>query len=334
MVSPYKKYKFEIKEQFEPFSEKLIVKIFKLLDEEKKNKKKKSELLDYIGDLTTFMGLPEGYEIFLLELFLLNYRKDGDYSNLTKENFVDPRKMKGKWTPNTNAKLYTKAQLPFKGSNLEGYWTKDNKGTPVYVVTSYGWYPIYIFKNDMWYQNANRYSSSTGRQMSNSNPVDWDENLDSKIYILSKDEMNMLLRDSDHEDIMKHKLKRIKELEPELVSKRTRNVTTWGWSDDDEIEIPKLKIKFKVKSINVENDVAVVVVDVYDVLKREYGIGVDTPENYLKGELGNVTKEYVENEITKKLKSDFAEFLGPRSAYGEQLKDIHKLKFKFNHLKK
>jgi hypothetical protein len=40
--------------------------------------------------------------------------------------------MKGKGTSNPKASQYTIAQLPFKGSNLEGYWSEDRNGKPYY----------------------------------------------------------------------------------------------------------------------------------------------------------------------------------------------------------
>ena len=72
-----------LSEQREP-SMPLIVKLFKVLDEEKKKKKKRAEILEVIENLAPYMNIPPDYSLYLLELFLLNYRKDGDYSGLTK----------------------------------------------------------------------------------------------------------------------------------------------------------------------------------------------------------------------------------------------------------
>ena len=187
----------------------LIAKLFKILNEEKKKHKTRASLLEAIKRISPFLAIPENYSLYLLELYLLNYRKDGDYSGLTKNNYVDPRSMKGKWTPNTKSNLYTVAQMPFRGSNLEGYWTKDTKGVPYYEVVSYGWYPIYIYKEGKWYQVSKRYSSSTGRQMSNSNPVQWSDELWSNVYTLTRDEMKLLELGYSHEQIMKKKLEMV-----------------------------------------------------------------------------------------------------------------------------
>lgn len=323
-------------EQDEKVIEPRIVKLFRFLNEEKKTKKTRAQLLEVIKSLTDYMNLPKGHELYLLELYLLNYRKDGDYTSITKENFVDPKKMKGKTTPNTKADLYTIAQLPFKGSNLEGYWRKDYKGVPFYEVRSYGWYPIYIFKNDRWYETTEHYSSSTGRQMRNANPVEWSDKLDDRVFLLSRKEMEMLQVGATHEDIIKHKRKTLKSKEKELQSKRLASITQnrYIWGEPDENH-PGFKVKYKINSVNDDGDKVVVNVDVIDVLKLEFGTnkGLDTPENYLKNELEGVTKERVEKTLRRKLNGEFREFIGPRYRYNEPLPQSSVIDFNFNHLK-
>lgn len=332
MNSPiYKSTLKKIFEQAEQVLEPYIVKLFKFLNEEKKKHKTRAALLDVIKNITPYMGVPKGYELYLLELYLLNYRKDGDYKNLTKQNFVDPRKMKGKTTSNTKADLYTIAQLPFKGSNLEGYWARDNKNTPYYVVVSYGWFPIYIFKEGRWYEIVDRYSSSTGRQMRNANPVAWDENINENVFLLSREEMKMLQRGANHQDILDNKLKTIKSLEPELQSKRLRSAQYRPWWGE---EGPNFKAKFKIKSVDIENGVAIVTVDIHDVVLAKNNRGINTPQNYLKGEIEGLTAEKVEEKIEDTLKHDFKQFVGPRFRWHEKLPEGSKVKFKFNHLKK
>jgi hypothetical protein len=259
----------------------------------------------------------------------LNYRKDGDYSNLTKDNFVDPRKMKGKVAPNTKASQYTIAQLPFKGSNLEGYWSEDRDGKPYYKVVSYGWYPIYIYKDDKWYESIKSYSSSTSKQMSNANPVSWNDFLDNVVYALTQDEMKMLEQGKSHEEIMQAKLKKLKSAETEL-SKRKKTSKTWSYDQ----QIPKVNIKFKVKSIDIEDDKAIVTVDIYDVLKREDGKEVPTTQNYLKGEIPNITPKFIEDNIKSKLRDELKDYIGTRSRYTGENSTKTQVEFKFNHLKK
>jgi hypothetical protein len=274
-----------------------------------------------------------------LESYILNFRKDGNYSNLTIENFKDPRKIdRQKWTPNTQSHLYTTSQLPFRGSNLEGFWRKDPKGVDYYLVTSYGWYPIYIYKEGKWYENVKAYSSSTGRQMRNSNPVDtnWNEDLEENVYILTTDELDNLRRGATHSEIISDKIKRLKGKEKEFQSRRLSNAPhkDWYWTEDDE-QAPNFKAKFKINSIETEGDKAKIKIDVYDVVKTLYNKSVDTPENYLKGEIPNLTKEKVESAIRRKLLSDLRAFIGPRFYwYKGKLPKDSLISLEFNHLKK
>ena len=309
----------------------VIIKLFKLLNEEKKKNKTRASLLQAIEKLAPYINVPKEYALYLLELYLLNYRKDGNYSGLTKENFVDPRKMKGKTTSNPNAKLYTVAQLPFKGSNLEGYWDEDYNGKPYYKVVSYRWYPVYIFKDDKWYEVTERYSSSTSKQIRNANPVKWDDYLDSVVYTLTKDEMKMLEHGKSHDEVMKTKLEKLKSVEPEISKrKKTEKIyNSYGFENP-----ANANIKFKVKSVDIEGDKAIVTIDVYDVLKREGNKSIPTPQNYLRGEIPNLTTKKVEDKIASKMRGELKDYTGTRQRYTHEIPPGTKIEFKFNHLKK
>ena len=319
----------KILEQFNAPSMAIITKLFKMLNNEKKKHKTRAALIEVIKGYLPYLSIPEKYSLYLLELYLLNYRKDGDYSNLTKDNFVDPRKKKGKVASNTKASQYTIAQLPFKGSNLEGYWSEDRNGKPYYKVVSYGWYPIYIYKDDKWYEASAKYSSSTSKQMGNANPVSWNDYLDNQVYTLTNDEMTMLEQGKSHEEIMQAKLKKLKSVETEL-SKRKKTSKTWGYPG----QAPQVNIKFKVKSIDIEDDKAIVTVDIYDVLKREGGREVPTTQNYLKGEIPNITPKIIEDNIKSKLRDELKDYIGTRSRYTGENPPKTQVEFKFNHLKK
>jgi hypothetical protein len=301
---------------------KLIVKLFKILNTQKKNYNNKRDLQSAIKDYLPYFGIEPNFAPYILELYLLNYRQDGDYSSLTKDNFIDPRNMKGKRTPNYNAKIYTKAQLPFEGSNLRGYWrtTMDGK---IYVVESYGWYPVYIYKDGKWYENFDRYSSSTSKQMYGSQPYAYNNDLDTKVYLMSKNEMNMLESGFSHEAVMKKKKESFRDVNPSSrVS--TRKVETWIG------QVPNLNIKFKVSSVDETEDKNIVNVDIIDVIKTQQGKQIPTPENYLKGEIPNVTPELVEKEVERKLRQNFRQYLGPKLGNTDE----ELVTFRFNHLKK
>ena len=301
-----------------------IVKIFKLLDEKKKEKKTKKELLDYISSLAPYMNIPDGHEQFIYELYALNYRKDGDYSQLDKENYVDPRSRKGKTISNPIAWKFSIAQLPFKGSNMRGFWEDDGKGGEQYVVTSYDWYPIYIFKDDKWYEITESYSSSTGRQMSNVNPSTWNRKLESTVFRLTKNEMEKLRRGVSHDLIMKGKFQDLKNQEKRLGDK-AKYFRPYDWDFDT------IFIKFRINSIDLDGPKPVVKIDVEDVNKTSKGKKIPTPENYTKGELGPITKEYVEKKIKDKARNLLKDYIGTRPYLDDESKFL--IDFQFNHLR-
>jgi hypothetical protein len=139
--------------------------------------------------------------------------------------------------------------------------------------------------------------------------------------------MDMILRGSSHEDVMKSKREKLKKLEPELKAKKlTTHRPFLGWDEGT----PTFNIKFKINSIDEGDDKLTVNVDIYDVVKREGIKGVPTPENYLKGELRNVTPKLVEDKLKQRLRTDFKKYIG--SKY-ENVEDTN-IEFEFNHLKK
>jgi hypothetical protein len=137
----------------------------------------------------------------------------------------------------------------------------------------------------------------------------------------------MLEDGKSHEEIMQIKLKKLKNVEPEL-SKRKKTSKTWGYDG----QTPQVNTKFKVKSIDIEDDKAVVTVDIYDVLKREGGREVPTTQNYLKGEIPNITPKIIEDNIKTKLRDELKDYIGTRFRYTENPPKTQ-VEFKFNHLK-
>lgn len=72
-------------------------------------------------------------------------------------------------TSNKNARMFVQDRTPFKAHNLEGKW-EEREGVRMYVVRSYGWWPLFAFANGQWYENADRYSVSTSKQRSQCHP--------------------------------------------------------------------------------------------------------------------------------------------------------------------
>lgn len=318
-----------IKEQIEETGlNRSIIKLFKILNTEKKNLKTRANILEFLTKAMKLIGLNPDLALYYLELYVLNYRKDGNYESISKNEIIDPKSQKGKTISNTKAWMYTMSQMPFKGSNLSSYWKNDSKGVPVYVVLSYGWYPIFVYKKGIWYQIVDSYSSSTGRQINNSNPNHWkayNKNVESDVYFMNKEELRKLINYADHDEIMREKLERFKEKGKESSTQKLKNVSRY---------YPNIKIKFKIKSIEEKDGKAVVNVDVLDVLRKEGRKGVETSDNYTKGEIDGVTKESVENTIVSELGNKFREFVGKRTKFdSEGVAKIDNVEFKFNHLR-
>lgn len=138
------------------------------------------------GTIINFLVDDLGYEpkeaMDMYLTFLHNYTSSGDY-----ESVKSPRKVKFDFstkkvpTANYTARDLVQGRIPFKGSNTTGEYIGN-----VYVVTSYGWYPIFVYKDGKWYENSNRYSRSTGKQMGQLRPKP-------DTIKLTKDELNDLI---------------------------------------------------------------------------------------------------------------------------------------------
>jgi hypothetical protein len=86
---------------------------------------------------------------------------------------------------NKNARQYVERLESFEGSNLSA----KMECKKWYVVRSYQWYPIFAYDcgAKQWYENIDRYSSSTSRQQVHCRP-------EGKIQGLSKDAMDAFLK--------------------------------------------------------------------------------------------------------------------------------------------
>jgi len=76
---------------------------------------------------------------------------------------------------NKNCREYVQRREPFQGSNLWGTWIKSTlveSSDEQYVVFSYGHhFPIYIYANNHWFANKDKFSQSTSRHQSQARPV-------------------------------------------------------------------------------------------------------------------------------------------------------------------
>ena len=83
----------------------------------------------------------------------------------------------------------------------------------------------------------------------------------------------------------------------------------------------------------MDDDKAIVNIDVYDVVNREGGRQQDTPQNYLKGEIPNLNQTNVESAIKIKMNRELIDYVGKRFRWTSDNIKGSKIDFKFNHLK-
>jgi len=315
-------------EQDEPALNSVEVILLKKLNQEKQKGKLKTvaEIKDYIKKLIPYLGLPEDSWIYYEGLFRANYRKDGKYEEISKSEFIDPQDLPGKTISNTAADKYTSTKMPFKGSNLSGFWLTESKGKKMYIVLSYGWYPIYIFKEGIWYEVVSRYSSSTGRQMSNAAPFRYSNKLESNVYWATPDEMKQLMKGMTHDEFIKNKIERFEKKAGEEISQRKRGLTTYTPG----AVFGQTKVMFKIKNLRREGDRGVVDVDVYGVKNLTGNKMID----YLNGEQG-ITKQFVEERLRGKLGRELRNYMGQILHYYSDNYDPekHLIDFNFTHIR-
>lgn len=291
-----------------PLSEKEI-RMFKYANKFKKNLKTQKEFLDLFRTLMSMVGKPESDSRFYYEVYTANYRPEGDYENLNKENFVHYRDFKQKKTPNNNAYQYSSAKLPFKGSNLEGKWEINDNNAWYYVVTSYNWYPIYLFINNQWYRTSNSYSSSTSKHLSHSNPErrqTYDENIKDEVISVTPKEINSLMSGESYEDVTSKRPNIfMNQLGDELNKTKPSKLLTIGWGDD------RKKVKFKIENVRVENNKIIFNINIEKAGTVE-GTNkmVVNPEGYV---YPSPFSQDLEDGISKKIIWDYSDFLNKKN---------------------
>lgn len=68
---------------------------------------------------------------------------------------------------NKNASIFTTDRVEFKANNIF-----SEKKNDVYVVYSYGYhFPMFVWKEGIWYENMDKYSVSTSKQQTQSRPL-------------------------------------------------------------------------------------------------------------------------------------------------------------------
>ena len=248
------------------------VTLFKYLNKNKQESKTKEGLLRLIKSMMGVLGLPDSESKLYYEVYTANYRPDGDYENITPEQFKDYRLFKSKKTPNNTAYEYSSAKIPFKGSNLEGEWKVNNSNQWYYVVESYGWYPIFLFINDQWYRVMDSYSSSTAKHLRSANPTHWNSGLKANVVGVTRGEMSNLI--NGRYDLQGMKSARvpnfIKNMKSKLVS--SKKLISSGWGDN------AVRVSYTIDDINEADGKIKIIVNINKAGRMEGRKMVPNPE--------------------------------------------------------
>lgn len=284
-----------LREEFEEGLSRLLVSYFKFLHRSKPKNVK--ELKDLMKDTLPMIQKSKDDLPLYYQLYKANYRKDGRFDLITKDEFIGPEDLPKRTISNTQSGSFVRNKIPFKGSNLHADWEKDNNGVKQYIVYSYGWYPIYIFKDNQWYAIADRYSSSTGRQMSNANPLEYsDKELGLKLLLLDKSEMELLKWGYDKERIIKKKQEKLLNAKSDF-AKRAKSTTfyTGDWHN-------KVKVKFRISDVQLHENKIFLVIKIIDAFMTNN----ENPEY----ELTDINRKKIEQGIYNYIISRYQGLVG------------------------
>ena len=250
-------------EQEAPVLTKKEILLFKYITDNKQKSGTKNDMLNFIKEMLRYFGMSQNDATMYYEMYTANFRPDGDYENLTKENFKDYRLFKQRKVTNNTAYEYASAKMPFKGSNIEGQWNINNNNDWYYEIISWGWYPVFLFINNQWYRTLDTYSSSTRKQMSQVNPVKYDSNLRANVMNITKGEMDRLI--DGRYDINRVKSDRVTSFVIHKDNKINQSkLISGGWGDNAH------RVKFMIKDVeDVEGKIKISI----EILKAGKMIG-------------------------------------------------------------
>lgn len=273
-----------------PFTDK-EVQLLKYLNRKGIIEKKAGDAIAAIKIYLKLVNLERDPKLFYF-LFKDNYRPEGDYENVTWQDFVDVRNQKIKKISNYQASEYVALKRPFKGSNLSAGW-KVAGNYLIYVVLSYGHYPIYIYRDGLWFINSDHYSTSTAKHIRAATPR-YDH---SKIVMIEPDLMKDVYRgDLSNDEVMNLRMGRFKKKIKYLVPQRLTNVNAF-WRTNQ-------KIKFKIKDVILSDQETIeIIIDVLGLYDGSNRI------DYEQTEL--IDKKSIEEKINQKILSNMREYLPP-----------------------
>ena len=255
------------------------------------------------SNMSSFGFKPEDFSE-LLNKYTQNYREDGNYEDTKTSDLKQFHNLKSKKVTNSNASERVSGLLPFKGSNLEGRWEQDGKSDWGYVVLSYGWYPIYIYKYKKWFETSGSYSSSTGKQMRNTRPTRWNSKIGKEMLICNSDEMAEIRRGAIKPDqLVVNKNNKFTESIDKLIDSRTLQTIRVGW-------YPRVRLSFYYTGVRFNEKMPEVTINVVKVDKIvDNKIDKESGDFFTDNMVG-VTKEYLKNSIDSYFERSFSEMLG------------------------
>ena len=275
------------------------IKIFKFLNREKNNLKTKDDLVDYIKKILEYLGFDKSDASYYYYLYSYNYRPDGDYENIMKGQEYDLSQLRTQRTPNYKMGDFAKVKIPFKANNVEGFWEKDRKGVSQYVITSYGWYPIYIFKDGKWFEVSDRYSSSTSKQMRQTHP-----STPKNLVILTQSGMNQLRNGIDPEKIYENDfIETFEFLKEKIFSKNVNFATVWNYSNRDEgLPSTRIRIRYNLNYIDIIDGKITIDLDVNQISFLDFNgniISNTIPDNINQNEFEKAIEDKMKYEVLR-----------------------------------
>jgi len=148
-----------LKEEVEDFREKHDRKILSYLI--KQGFKRNSDYRKVLQFLDKNFGIT-GLEAF--EMYQMLKDNFGNIESGGELMRKDISKMRMR-TANNSARDLVQNRIPFKGNNTDGKYENGS-----FVVSSYNWYPIFVYKDGQWFENKDKYSVSTSKQTSQLRP--------------------------------------------------------------------------------------------------------------------------------------------------------------------
>ena len=282
---------------------KMEINMFRHLNSNKKNLSTKAKMIDFIKTMMPIFSRPESDALYYYELYTANYRPEGDYENITSDNIVNFINFKQRKISNINGYIYVTAKIPFKGSNVEGYWETNDMNKWIYIVKSYGWYPIFTFIDNVWYEVNDSYSSSTSKQMRNVRPNHYNSDLDTETVQVSQKDIRKLIDGKAISDVESERINDFLE-HPKLgdIKKLTlKKINDWENNKS-------YNVKFSVNDIkqnerNIEIDVNIISV-------KDLG----DKKSYKFNELDEMVKEKIIKGLKNTIVSTAPDFLNSKNS--------------------